>query len=87
MNTGFTLTTCPHCDSEGGEVYTSGPGDSALHSGVHLPYERTSACEVCEGAGEVEVCAYCLEPLEVVSGEEVCGCVALSRAVDVRQAA
>ena len=87
MNTGLILTPCPHCDGEGGEVYATGPGYRAPHSGGYLPFEHTDTCEVCEGAGEIEACACCLEPLEVVRGEEVCGCVALSVTVDVRQAA
>ena len=87
VNTGLTLATCPHCDGEGGEVYTAGPGYTAYHSGAHLPFEHTSICEVCEGTGEVEVCAHCAKPLEVVRGEEVCGCVAVHAVIDVRQAA
>ena len=87
MNTGLILTTCPHCDGEGAEVYAAGPGYRSPYSGSYLPFEYADTCEVCEGAGEVEVCAHCLEPLEVVRGEEVCGCVALSIAPDVPQAA
>ncbi len=87
MNTGLILITCPHCDGEGGEEYAAGPGYRAHHSGGYLPFEHTHLCEVCEGAGEVEACAYCLEPLEVLRGEEVCGCAALSVAADVRRAA
>ncbi len=86
-NAGFMLTTCPYCDGEGGEVYTTGPGYTAHHSGAYLPFEHTSLCEVCEGTGELEVCAHCSEPLEVVRGEEVCSCVAACAVVDVRQAA
>lgn len=86
-NVGLILAMCPHCDGEGGEVYTTGPGYAAHHSGAHLPFEHTSICEVCEGTGELEVCARCAEPLKVQRGEEVCGCVAAHAVVDVRQAA
>ena len=86
MNTGLTCVTCPCCDGEGGEVYLAG-GYKAHHSGACLPRERTSICDLCEGTGELEVCTHCLEPLEVVRGEEVCGCIAVSLAEGVRQAA
>lgn len=86
MNIGLTYVTCPHCDGEGGEVYLAG-SYRAYHSGVYLPREQTSICDLCEGTGELEVCAHCLEPLEVARGEEVCSCAAVSLAEDVRQAA
>ena len=86
-NVGLTLAMCPHCDGEGGEVYTTGPGHAAHHSSAYLPFENTSICEVCEGTGELEVCAHCFEPVEAVRGEEVCSCAAGHGVVDVRQAA
>ena len=87
MNTGLILTACPHCDGEGGDLFAAGPGSEAPYSGGYLPSEHTDVCEYCEGAGEVEVCAHCFEPLEVVRGEEMCSCAVMDAAVDVRQAA
>ena len=86
MNTGLIYVACPHCDGEGGEVYLAG-GYRVHHSGAYLPREQISICDLCEGKGELEVCAHCLEPLEVVSGEEVCGCAVVSLEEEVPQAA
>ena len=76
INTGLILVACPHCDGEGAESYLAGPGYSAPFSGSYLPYEHIAPCDYCEGRGDVEVCACCLVPLEIVRGEEMCSCVA-----------
>jgi len=79
----FNLKTipCSQCDAEGYLISTGSPGDYNEAYGNYLPSESYVACDVCEGLGKVEVCAYCLERLEIVHGQEACACtIALPKA-------
>ncbi|CAA9576544.1 MAG: hypothetical protein AVDCRST_MAG86-2322 [uncultured Truepera sp.] len=63
------------CDACGGDGYTLGLGGT---SGDGLPAETTCRCDVCGGAGKVEVCEGCLEVPTVAGGLELCACVSVS---------
>lgn len=65
------LVPCRAC---GGDGYTLTFGGADRDG---LPAERECCCELCGGAGEIEVCGGCLEVPSVVGGLELCSCVAV----------
>lgn len=72
----FTTVECNQCEGEGHLLHM---GAAAIFSGSgdYLPAEGYTLCPLCYGEGEVEVCADCREPLEIVGGREVCACAVL----------
>lgn len=65
---------CWRCGGEGHLLHT---GAAAIFSGsleAYLPAEGYALCPLCYGEGELEVCAECREPFEIVGGAEVCAC-------------
>ena len=65
---------CPLCEGEGARLYLGGPGRFSHSSETFEPEEAVETCSYCGGAGELEVCASCSEPLEIAEGRERCGC-------------
>ena len=65
------LVPCRAC---GGDGYTLTFGRADRDG---LPTEHECCCELCSGAGKIEVCEGCLEVPSVGGGLELCGCVAV----------
>jgi len=70
--TELTLAPCPACRGEGYDLQES--GDAYALFGSDLPTEEVIPCSHCDGWGEVEVCARCLEAPKIRDGREVCAC-------------
>lgn len=65
------LAPCEACGGDGYTLTLKGVGRDGL------PDETPRRCEICGGAGEVEVCSGCLTAPQVVGGLELCGCIAV----------
>lgn len=65
---------CPDCLGDGHFVAVTGPGGFSDRAGCWLPDEALVPCELCDGLGELELCARCRQPYAIEHGREVCGC-------------
>ena len=76
VRTDVVKVTCGFCQGEGTVLSIGQPGAFSRYDKTFLPSEAVTECPMCF-EGELEVCRYCLEPLQIVGGREVCGCVAV----------